>query len=133
MYSKLTFGEVYRWIFFFFIVGYSVGNFVLQRQASRALKCDFRTYIRQYTFPNENFENGYPHSNALLQFEPLLERCKPHKVACHPMKCDIINDIKLFSTVYHRIYCRKFLMLYNQMSRHKLKCIRINYNTEYIF
>ena len=26
-----------------------------------------------------------------------------HKAACHPTKCDIINDIKLFLTVYHKI------------------------------
>ena len=47
---------------------------------------------------------------------------KPHKGVCHPTKCDIINDIKLFSTVcpstvYRRIYCRKFLTLSNQTSR----------------
>ena len=29
---------------------------------------DDRPYIRQYTFPNENFEYGYPNSNAFLQF-----------------------------------------------------------------
>ena len=28
---------------------------------------DFRTYIRRYTSPNENFEYGYSHSNARLQ------------------------------------------------------------------
>ena len=26
-----------------------------------------------------------------------------HKAACHPTKCDIINDIKLFLTVYCKI------------------------------
>ena len=26
----------------------------------------------------------------------------------HPTKCDVINDVSLFSTVYQRIYCRKF-------------------------
>ena len=25
-----------------------------------------------------------------------------HKAACHPSKCDIINDIKLFLTVYRK-------------------------------
>ena len=82
-------------------------------------------YIRRYTSPNENFEYGYPHSNALLQFELKLERCKPHKPARHPKKCDVINDVKLFPTVYGRIYCRKFLTLSNQTSRYKLNCIRI--------
>ena len=69
-----------------YIVGYTVGNLVLRRQ---------------YTSPNENFEYGYTHSNALLQFELKLEHCKPHKAARHPTKSDVINDVKLFSTVYH--------------------------------
>ena len=108
-----------------YIVGCTVGNLVLRRRASGAVKRDFRTYIRRYTSPNENFEYGYPNSNALLQFELKLERCKPHKAARHPTKCDVINDVKLFPTVYRRIYCRKFLTLSNQTSRYKLMCIRI--------
>ena len=47
----------------------------------------------------ENFEYGYPHSNALLQFRLKLELCKPHKAAHQPTICDIINDVKLFQTV----------------------------------
>ena len=47
---------------------------------------------------DENFEYGYPHSNALLQFELKLERCKPLKAARRPTKCDVINDAKLFPT-----------------------------------
>ena len=77
------------------------------------------------TSPNENFEYGYPHSNGILQFKLKLEHSKPHKAACHPKKCDIINDIKLFPRVYRRIYCRKFSTLSNQTSHYKLKCIRI--------
>ena len=100
-----------------YVVGYTVGNLVLQRRESGAVKRDFRTYIRRYSFPNENFEYGYPHSNALLQFELNLERCKPHKATGHPTNCDVINDVKLFPTVYRRIYCRKFLTLSNQTSR----------------
>ena len=49
-----------------YIVGYTVGNLVLRRHVSGAVKRDFRMYIRRYTSPNENFEYGYPHSNALL-------------------------------------------------------------------
>ena len=52
---------------------------------------------------NENFEYGYPHSNALLQFRLELERCKPHRATGHPTKCDIVNYIKQFSTIYRRI------------------------------
>ena len=40
----------------------------------------------------------------------------PHDVTCHTMKCCVINDVKLFPTVYHRIYCRKFLTLSNQVT-----------------
>ena len=82
-----------------YIVVYSVGNLVLRRLASGDVKRDFRTYIRRYTSPNDNFEYGYPHSNALLQFDLKLERCRPHKAARHPTKGDVIDDIKLFATV----------------------------------
>ena len=53
--------------------------------------------------PKLNFEYGYPHSNAILQFRIKMERCKQHKAALHPKKCDVINDIKLYPTVYRRI------------------------------
>ena len=48
----------------------------------------------------KKLQYGYPHSNALMQPHLELERCKPHKPACHPTKCDVINDVKLFLTVY---------------------------------
>ena len=102
-----------------------MGNLVLRQCASLAVNRDFRTYIRRYTSPNENFEYSYPHSNALLPFHPKLEHFKLCNAACHPRKCDIINDVKLFPTVYGMIYCRKFLTLSNQKSRFKGKCIRI--------
>ena len=60
-----------------------VGNLVLRRHASGAVKRDFRMYIRRYAFPNENFENGYPHSNAILQFRLKWELSKPHNAARH--------------------------------------------------
>ena len=77
-----------------------VGNLVLRRRASGAVKRDFRTYIRRYTYPNENFEYGYPHSNALMQFRLRLERCEPHKAAHHPTKGDVI----LMTSNYFRQY-----------------------------
>ena len=99
-------------------MGHTVRNLVLQRCASSrvAVKHDFRKYIRRYTSPNENYEYGYPHSNALKQFPLKSEHCKPHNAARHPMKCDIINDVKLFPTVYRRIYSHKFLTISNQTS-----------------
>ena len=86
-----------------YIIGYMVGNLVLPRLASGVVKGDFRMYIRQYTSPNENFEYGYLYSNALLQSHLKLERCKPHKAVRHRMKCDVMNDIKLFLTVYNTV------------------------------
>ena len=65
------------------------------------------------------FEYGYSHSNALLQFYLNFERYRPHKAACHLTKCDVINGVKLFPTVYHWIYCRKLLTLSNQTSHYK--------------
>ena len=107
-----------------YIVGYTVGNLVLRRRASRAVKRDFRPYNRRYASINENFEYGYPQSNALLWSRLKLEHCRPHIAARQPTKCDIINDVKLFP-VYRRIYRHKFLTLSNQTSRYKSKCIRI--------
>ena len=86
-----------------------VGNLVLRRCTSGAVKRDFRTYIRGYISPNEKFEYGYPHSNALLPFCLKLKLYRPLKAARHPTKCDVINDVKLFPTVYRRTYCRKIL------------------------
>ena len=109
-----------------YLVGYTVRNLVLQRHASRAVKCAFRQYIRKYTSPDENFEYGYPHSKALLQSCLKLECCKLHKAVRHNTKCDKneINYVKLFPTVYHRIYCPK---ISNQTSSYKSKCIRIEF------
>ena len=63
-----------------YIVGYTVGNLVLRRRVSGAVKRDFRTYIRRYTSPNKNFEYGYPHSNAPITF-PLQKTVKMYFVA----------------------------------------------------
>ena len=38
-----------------------------------------------------------------FSFVSKKELCKPHNAAHHLMKCDIINDVELFSTVYRRI------------------------------
>ena len=89
---KISFGELYRQI--------SVGNLVLRRRASGAIKRDFETYIRRCTSQKDNFEYDYYHSNAFLQFYLELELCKPHKAACHSTKCDVIYDVKQFRTVY---------------------------------
>ena len=87
-----------------YIVGYTVGNLVLRRRASVAVKCGFRTYIRRYTSPNENSEYSCPHSNAFLQFRLKLECCNPYKAACHPTICDVTNDVKLLQDILLQIF-----------------------------
>ena len=63
----------------------------------------------------------YPNSNALLQSRLKLEGCKPHKAVRHPTKCDVNNDVKLFPTVYRRVYSRNLMKLSNQTSRYTIK------------
>ena len=91
--------------------------------------CDTMVYQTIYISPNEKFEYGYPHSNALQQSRLKLERYKPHKATINPAKCGIINDVKLFRTVYYRKYsiCHKFLTS-NQTLCYKSKCISIVHN-----
>ena len=109
------------------IVGYTVGNLVLWRRASKALKLNFRPYIRRYTSPDENFEYGYRHFNALLQFYLKLDRCKLHKAARRPTKCGVINDVKQFPTLYPASCIAGYnVASSNQTPRYKTKCIRIN-------
>ena len=69
------------------------------------------------------------HFYNLVSNWSVASRKKPHKA--YVMKCDVINDVKLFPTVYCRIYCRKFLTLSNQTSRCKSKCIRSSVYTHY--
>ena len=49
-----------------YIVGYTFGNHVLLLRLRVAVKLNFRTYIRQYTSPNENFEYSYPLSGLQI-------------------------------------------------------------------
>ena len=86
--------------------------------------------------PNGNFEYRYPHSNVLLQSRLKLESFKLHKATQRRTsfnKNDVICDVKLFPTVYRRIYCRKFLTLSNQTSRYKSKCIRMALNSNPLY
>ena len=116
-----------------------VGNLVLHG----AVKRDSRTYIRRYTSPNENFEYGYPHSNALLTFSlqiwskmyfvapirPVTASCIKPLASCiyslvNQWKATLCNDVG-FPTVYHKIYCCKLIMLSNQTLHCICKCIRM--------
>ena len=82
-------------IFYSGNVRYTVENWSFTAMhMSGAIELNFLSNIQQYTSPNEHFEYGYPHSNALLLFRLKLEHCKPQKDAHHPLKCDVINDNK---------------------------------------
>ena len=87
--------EVYRGYILFALTNI-VGYTVWMATRERRVRSDFRKYIRWYTSPNRNFEYGYPHSNALLQFCLKAERCKPHKAARYLTKGDLINDSNYF-------------------------------------
>ena len=56
--------------------------------------------ISDYISEDIHFEFGYSHSYAPLQSHLKLKHCKQHKAACHPMKCDVINDVNFFPTRY---------------------------------
>ena len=107
-----------------YIGRYTVVNLVLRRRESGVIKRDFQLYIQKY----KNFEYGYPYSYALVQFPLNLKPCKPHKATHHHTKCDVINVVKQFLTVYSKIYCHKFLTLSNQTWRCKIQCIRIHFH-----
>ena len=81
-----------------YIVGYTVGNLVLRRRVSGAVKRDFRTYIRRYTSPNENYEHGYPHSNALLTFS--LQKDSENVLFCAYTSSDASCVKPLASCIY---------------------------------
>ena len=83
-----------------YIVGYMVGNLVLRRRVSGAVKRDFRTYIRQYTSPNENYEYGYPTSNALLTFS--LQKDSENVLFCAYTSSDA-NCIKPFASCIYSL------------------------------
>ena len=55
----------------------------------------------------------------LISHWSTASRIKPYKGVRHLTKCDLINDIKLFLTVYRMIYCRKFKALSNQTLHNK--------------
>ena len=66
---------------------------------------------------------GLPSLRGIDVDKTLRER----QVPAENPHCDVNNDVKLFPTVYHRIYCHKFSTLSNLMSRYKNKCIRMSY------
>ena len=91
-----------------------------------ARKRDFETYIRRYTSRKENFEYGYPHSNARLTFS--LQKNAENVLCCDYVQWlpaaktaselySLINQQK--ATLYYNVwlYCCKFMILSNQMSR----------------
>ena len=64
--------------------------------------------------------------SILMHFWFKLEHCKPHKGKCHPTKYTIINEN--FRQYIAAIYCRKFLMLSNQMSHYIASALELGDN-----
>ena len=99
-----------------------VENLVLRRCAIRAVKHDFPMFTRGYTSPNETVNMVIP---ILMSFYSLVSnwsvasRIKPHKGVCHPTKCHIINDVKLFLTVYHSILSQLFYIIQSDVALQK--------------
>ena len=124
-----------------YIVGYMVGNFVLRRRVSGAVKRNFRPYNRWYTSTNEHFEYGYPHSNALFiiysskaqHFAPNWSFVSNVKQLRQPITSDVTYNVGA-PTLCRRIYRRKFLTLSNQTSCYIRKCIWMNFErqTKYV-
>ena len=69
--------------------------------------------------------SGDPYSNAFRPSRLKFERCMPRIAARHRTKRNVINDVKIFPTVYRAGYTvTNFLTLSTQISRYKIKCIR---------
>ena len=94
-----------------YIVSYMVGNFVLRRRVSGAVKSIFRPYNRRYTAPNEHFEYGYPHSNAHFNiysskaqyFAPNWSFVSNIRQLRQPITSDVTYDVGA-PMLYCRIY-----------------------------
>ena len=100
-----------------YIVGYTVGNLVLRRSVIPP-----KIKVLNKVIP------------ILMCFYCLISNwsiASRTKGVHHQMKCDAINDFKLFLTVYCRIYCRKYLTS-NQTPRYKSKCIYIFAHSSHI-
>ena len=105
-----------------YIVGFTVGNLVIQSKTiSNCISDDIPP------LPKWNFEFGYPRSNALLQFLLKLKRCKLHKAKRHPIICDLINDIKIFSDSISQDILWQIFDVIQSDAHYKSKCIRISY------
>ena len=63
--------------------------------------------------------------STTVTLRSLFECCEPDKTGRNQTNCDVMNVVKLFPTVYGRIYCRKFLTLSNHTSRYKTQFSRI--------
>ena len=114
-----------------YIVRYTVGNLVLWRRGSGAVK---RVFQRIYDDIPPQMKSLNIVISILMHFCSFVSNWSvaSHIIAHHLLKCDVINDIMLFPTVYPTVYCRiytlKFSTLSIQKSRYKSKCIRIFYD-----
>ena len=101
-------------------------KFSYERYINRAVKLNFRSYMRSYTSPNVHYESVVPILMNLCAFPVkifILSHLRELLAACHLRKSDIhvCNDVKLLLTVYS-----KYLTRSNQRSRYKSKSISID-------
>ena len=107
---------------------YTVVNLLFRRCTSRAVKhAWFSNIYLKINLPKRIFLIWLSRFWCTSAVFTPMEHCKQHKDEFHLLKCGVINDIKLFGTVYCRIYCCKCLTLSNQTLHFKIKCIRILY------
>ena len=75
----------------------------------------------------------HPHSASIMYYKhfPFKKQRKCTLKRLGPWKATLRYDVE-FATVYHRVYCRKFMTLANKTSHCICKYIRISeYNTLY--
>ena len=80
-----------------------MGKKIIKFYANKISLSGLMSYIMIY-LPNKNVE---------YMVIPILMHCEPYKAACQLKKCNVINDINLFPTVYHIIgysvpNCRRY-------------------------
>ena len=111
-----------------------VGNFVLRRRASGAVKRNLRPQNRRFTSPNDKFECSYPHSNAFIHFFVCWKNvlfaqsdkcCELRKTKCQPMRSDFTWWRRISDSISQNIPSHFFLTLSSQTSRCTRSSIRI--------
>ena len=60
-----------------------------------------------------------PQMKIFKKVIPILMHSKPHKAACYPTKCDVINEFQLFPIVFRDIVLQNFGIIQSDVVLHK--------------